>query len=198
MRSAESDKFMKRHNYLRSILIVSAIFVFAIGVMAQETPVNEQNAQRPAANKPPDIRTAALRQLGLSPEQAQQIRKLNMERKPLMDNAQRRLREANRALDEVIYADNASDADVHARLKDFQLAQAEVARIRFTNELAVRRILTPDQLFRFRRMRQRFEEARENAENRNPAGRQVPDNAVRPVQRPVQNLLKQNLKRPRF
>ena len=37
------------------------------------------------------------------------------------------------------------------------------------NELAVRRILTPDQLFRFRDLRQRFEQAaRENFQNRRP------------------------------
>lgn len=34
------------------------------------------------------------------------------------------------------------------------------------NELGVRRILTPDQLARFRELRQRFEQARRNLENR--------------------------------
>src|SRR6185437_14226405 len=43
-----------------------------------------------------------------------------------------------------------------ARLNELQQAQAEVARIRFTNELAIRKILTPEQLGRFRDLRREF------------------------------------------
>jgi len=201
MRSDQSEKFMKGINYLRSILILSVVLVFAVAVIAQDDKTSQgQDAQRPAADKPPDIRTAALRQLGLSREQLQQIKKLNVERKPLMDAAQKRLRETNRALDESIYADGASDADVQARLKEFQAAQAEVAKIRFTNELAVRRILTSDQLVRFREMRQRFERARENIENRTPPERVIPGDRLKTLRNSpaVQRFVKQNLKKPRF
>jgi Spy/CpxP family protein refolding chaperone len=73
-----------------------------------------------------------------------------------MEAALNRLREANLALDAAIYADSVDEEVFEARLKDQQLAQAEVARLRFTSELAVRKILTPDQLTRFRDLRQRF------------------------------------------
>jgi Spy/CpxP family protein refolding chaperone len=77
-----------------------------------------------------------------------------------MDAAARRLREANRSLDEAIYSDDVNEADFQARLKEFQAAQAEIARLRFESELGVRKILSPEQLFRFREIRRRFAERR--------------------------------------
>ncbi len=136
--------------------------LFAVPILAQDEPVSEP--QRPAANQDP--RANMLRQLGLNREQIQRLQRINRERKPLMDAAQAKLRTANQTLDAAIYADEVSETDVQAKLKDVQLAQAEVFWIRFTNELAIRRLLTPEQLVRFRNMRQRFERAREEAENR--------------------------------
>lgn len=188
------------------LLLLASTLIFVTSVVGQETKPAEVQSQemRPAANQPQDIRANVLRQLGLSREQIQQIRRMNIERKPLMDAAQERFREANRALDEAIYADQVNEADVQSRLRDVQLAQAEVARIRFMNELAVRRILTPDQLIRFRELRQRFEQARENFQNRRPmdgerpANRPVPANNMKPsdTQRPVQQLVRPNGRRP--
>ena len=136
--------------------------LFALPILAQDEPVSEP--QRPVVNQDP--RANMLRQLGLNRDQIQRLQRINRERKPLMDTAQEKLRNANRVLDEAIYADEVSETDVQAKLKDVQLAQAEVFRIRFTNELAIRRLLTPEQLVRFRNMRQRFERARQEAEDR--------------------------------
>ena len=179
--SEAADKFMKRPYQFRSILISLAITMFSIAVTAQDkgSVAQPTEPQRSSANNPQDTRNAALRQLGLSNVQVQRIRRLNQERKPLMDDAQRRLRTANRSLDDIIYADVANDADIQARLKEFQLAQAEVAKIRVMNELAVRRILTPEQLVRFRRLRSRFEQNRDRAETRIPDTRQIPVNNLR-------------------
>lgn len=157
---------MKTINYFRTATLAVFVFVFAALANAQETKPVETQPQD-GQNPVQDVRNNALRQLGLSREQVQQIRRMNMERKPLMDAAQLRFREANRSLDEAIYADQVNDGDVQTRLKELQLAQADVARIRFMNELSVRKILTPDQLTRFRELRQRFEQVRENVERRN-------------------------------
>jgi Spy/CpxP family protein refolding chaperone len=121
-----------------------------------------QNNLRPADDRPPfeqrgEIkRPNLLRILGLSPVQMQEVRRINQARKPQMDAAQIRLRDANRALDEAIYADNFDAAAFDARLKDVQAAHAEVARLRFTSEMNIRKILTPDQLARFRELRRQF------------------------------------------
>ncbi len=155
---------MKANIHTRIFLFITALSLFVAAAWAQDTKPPE--TQPP--NQPKDVKTNVLRQLGLSQEQVQQIRRVNMARKPLMDEAQKRSREANRLLDEAIYADTINESDVQARLKEAQLAQAEVAKIRFMNEVAVRRILTPEQLIRFRELRQHFEQMRENLETRRP------------------------------
>ena len=149
--------------------------LFALPILAQDEPVSEP--QRPVVNQDP--RANMLRQLGLNREQIQRLQRINRERKPIMDTAQEKLRNANQALDSAIYADEVSETDVQAKLKDVQAAQAEVFRIRFTNELAIRRLLTPEQLVRFRNMRQRFERARQETENRRTV---VRDNLPRNMQ----------------
>lgn len=165
--------------HIRLLVVGLLALASCVGVIAQddrpEGPPPEE-MQRPPGPPPQDDRGDVLRELGLSQEQVQQIRRLNAERRPLMQEAQRRMREANRALDEAIYADEINEATVQARLKDVHAAQGEVARIRFMNEFAVRKILTPEQLVRFRELRAQFEERRQNFERRR---------RERPMQRPM-------------
>jgi Spy/CpxP family protein refolding chaperone len=85
-----------------------------------------------------------------------EVRRVNQSRKAQMDAAQGRLRDANQALDEAIYADNFDQAAFDSRLKEVQAAQADLVRLRFTNEMNIRKILTPDQLARFRELRRQF------------------------------------------
>jgi Spy/CpxP family protein refolding chaperone len=147
----------KMNKLLSPKLVLLAIFGLAgsVSIFAQDNPPPDnsrpQNEVGPKAKRP-DL----LRSLGLSPEQMQQVRKMNQARKPLMDAAMVRVRNANRALDEVIYADNLDEAAFQANLKEVQLAQAEAAKLRYLNELGIRKILTPEQLARFRELRQRF------------------------------------------
>jgi len=112
-----------------------------------------QDVKPEPSASPAQGRGDLLKQLGLSSEQMAQIRQLNQQRKPAMEEAQLRVREANKALDAAIYADTVDEALVAARLEDLQKAQGEVSRIRFNNELSIRRILTAEQLGRFREMR---------------------------------------------
>lgn len=147
---------MRLPKYFPLILLVTVAFcTVSLAQETDEQPANTVNQ--------PDFRATALRQLGLTREQLQRIRRLNQERKPRVDAAQMRFRRANRALDEAIYSDTATDTEIEERLKEFQLAQADLAKLRFMGELGVRRVLTPEQLTRFRNLRQRFEQARTNA-----------------------------------
>lgn len=125
---------------------------------AQDSPppdAQRQQLDAPQNGKRPNL----FRELGLTREQMQQIRRINMARKPQMEEATRRLREANRNLDTAIYSDTVDETDVQTRLKEFQLAQAEVAKLRFISELAVRKILSAEQLVKFRELRRKFAEA---------------------------------------
>ena len=139
------------------LLLAGSAFAQNGKVSAQPSPQSEQQ----------DRRGSLLREIGLSPDQMLQLRKLNMERRPLVEAAQRRLREANRLLDDAIYADDLNENEIQSRLQEAQHAQAELFRIRSTSELAIRRILTPDQLVRFRDLRKLMEDrARQNMEVR--------------------------------
>ncbi len=193
---------MENRTIFKSYLLTAILLVFTAFVSGQET-TDAKNVEMtrpvatPGVNQPLDIRQNVLMQLGLSREQVQQIRRLNQERKPLMDEAQRRFREANIALDLAIYSDQASDTEVEARLKDVQLAQAEVAKLRFANEYAVRKILTPEQLVRFRELRRRFEEIRREMENGRPLDRKgAADQPVQNNDRPLRRFLKRNQQKP--
>lgn len=155
------------------------MFLLAGPTMAQTepTPGDVSSAQRRMAA---DGRPNLLRELGLSHEQVQAIRRMNQARRPLMEDATRRLREANRALDMAIYADNLNQDDVDARLKELQSAQAEVAKLRFQGELELRKVLTPEQLSKFRVLREQFGRRREMRQNRR---RGIP-----PAQRPLNRI----------
>lgn len=168
-------------------LLSPKLFLFIVFLLAGLCPVLAQDNPPPDGSRPPMGRGGPGRQgkrpdllmiLGLSPEQMQQIKRMNQQRKPLLDAAMVRVRNANRALDEAIYADNFDEATFQASLKELQLAQAEAAKLRFQNELGVRKILTPDQLARFRQIRQQYAPPQD--------GRQPPPgdkNTMQPPQR---------------
>ena len=139
---------------LRKVLSPLAL-ILTLGALAL---AQDQQPQNPPPN---DERPNILAQLGLSQDQIQRFRKANAEHRPLMEAAQKRLREANRELDMAIYADTVSEEDFQAKLRAFQEAQGEVTRLRFQNELSIRNVLTPDQLVRFREIRRRFAGARD-------------------------------------
>lgn len=167
-----------KHLSPRYVLLSVSIFLLSTVSIAfgqDGPPPDGPPPQRPISG---EDRPNLLRELGLSPDQIQQIRKMNQSRKPIMEEAAKRLRDANHALDMAIYNDTLNEEDFAARLRDFQLAQADVAKLRFQNELGVRKILTPDQLIRFRSLRDRFARARENFQDR-----QMPPPAERPLQK---------------
>ena len=163
---------MKIFKLIFTAAVPALLLFFAAAGFAQDAKTPDTpDAQHHDMQRPHDRRANFLHKLGLSPEQIEQIRQINLERRPLFNDAQERLREANRALDAAIYAEQVNENDFETKLKDVESAQAEVARIRFTNELAVRRVLTPEQLARFREMRQRFEQERRDGGGRRGSAR---------------------------
>jgi Spy/CpxP family protein refolding chaperone len=182
---------------MKKLLIYSLLLAALIGLMAmsafgQDGPPPDDrkmgpppDGQGPPPNERQGDRGQLLRELGLSQDQFQQIRRMNQERKPLMEAAHRRLDEANRALDQAIYADTLNEQDIEAKVKEAQAAQADMVRLRFMNELQVRKILTPEQLVKFRDLREKFERMRENFKERN--------DDRRPNMPPMNN---QNLRQP--
>lgn len=171
----------------RLFSLITMLFVFGLACVEtraqEEMPPEEQRPPLERRQRRPNL----LQELNLSREQIQQIRRINQARKPLMQEAQQRFREANRALDMAIYADSPSEADVQARMKDVQAAQAEIIKIRTQSEFAIRQVLTPEQLVKFRELRERFMRRMENRQNQP----NQPEDA--PSQREINNPNRQNL-----
>lgn len=112
-------------------------------------------------NQPPNDgqrRPNLLRELDLTREQIQQIREINQTNRQELRAAQQKIGDARRNLDQAIYAEKADDADVQIKLREFQDAQADAARLRANIEFQIRKVLTPEQLVRFRELRQNFEQ----------------------------------------
>lgn len=144
------------------IIFVSLILMISFSVA---------NAQGEPDNPPPDKfnppnRPNLLRELGLTPQQVQQMRFINRENREKMREAQFRRVETLKNLDQAIYADQVDEQLVKTRLRELVEAQAEIARIMTMTELAIRKVLTPEQLVRFRELRQRFAERRQNRQAR--------------------------------
>jgi Spy/CpxP family protein refolding chaperone len=157
-------KILKLKNLILVAVLVLLSFANAQAQRLQDRPPKEFRPQQ------------ILRELGLSREQIQQIRGIHEDKRELMQAAQMRLRDANRNLDKAIYADNVNEEEIQTRLKEVQTAQAEVIKLRNMTELAVRKVLTAEQLAKFRELRaqamKRMEEQRMDDENNPPQERE--------------------------
>lgn len=138
---------------LSNILTVFLLIFITNLILAQEKSPLDQNRERP---KPVQqiFRLNALKELELTTEQIEKIRNINRVNRPLIRAAQQRLQRANRALDEAIYSDSLDENLIEQRVKEVQAAQAELLRLRIKTEVELRKVLTPEQLQKFRQLRQ--------------------------------------------
>jgi Spy/CpxP family protein refolding chaperone len=109
----------------------------------QPNPANPQDA--------PDL----LGRLHLSPDQIQRIRLIQRDTKDERAVLTQRLREANRALEESLDAENADESVIDQRMQDVNAAQNAQLRLRIQTELRIRRVLNPDQRAMLRDIRVR-------------------------------------------
>ena len=166
------------------LVFITALFAMSAAAYGQVAPSQDGAPDDQTEGNRPNL----FAELGLTPDQREQIRSINRERRPRMIEARMALGEAQRNLDMAIYADVVNESDVRARLKDFQTAEAELARVRFESELSIRKVLTPEQLIRFRDIRRKFaEERRRNGNQRRMNRRRDGNPRMRegPFRRPV-------------
>ena len=164
---------MKNISRIIFAILLTTLAVSAAGAQ-EETPSNPPPQNFNQARRP-----NLLAELDLTKNQIQQIRRINADNKNLRRDAQESFREATRLLDQTIYADNTDETEIQTRLKAVQTAQAEVFKLKAATEYAVRKVLTPEQLVKFREIRQRFMERMENLKPQNN----------RPLSAPNQKLL---------
>jgi Spy/CpxP family protein refolding chaperone len=110
--------------------------------------------------------------LNLTPEQRQKIRAIRAENKEERATIIERVKSSNEALERALDVDNPNEAEVELRLRDLAVAQAASTRMRVLQELKIRRVLTPEQIAKWREIRleaaaQRRREVQERRENGN-------------------------------
>jgi len=156
----------------------SRILITLLAPVLLLTVTSLNHAQEPA---PATGSEDQIEQLRLTPEQRQRIRMIFEENKAERQGTNRRVREANVALDQALDADAVDTNVVEQRLNELTAAQAAQLRMRIETEMKIRRELRPEQLATLRRLRLQIRDVMGGG-GRLPNQRPVRD-ALRPNQR---------------
>jgi Spy/CpxP family protein refolding chaperone len=152
------------------MLLLAAVLLFAVPSSGQDLPASNQDP---------------IQQLRLTPEQRQRIRIIFAENKDDRQMANRRLREANAALDQALDAEHDENV-VDQRINELAAAHAGQTRMRVRMELRIRRELRPEQLAIWRQFRLQLKDfAGAQRQVDQPAGQNL-----RPNRRPNANTLR--------
>ncbi len=111
-----------------------------------------------------------IEQLRLTPDQRQRIRVILEQNKAERQMLNRRVREANVALDQALDVEPIDETLIDQRISDLSTAQAAQLRMRIRTELQIRRELRPEQLATLRRLRLQI---RDVMGNQRPLNRRV-------------------------
>src|SRR5688572_28910521 len=107
-------------------------------------------------------------QLNLTPEQRQRIRILTEQTSEERQLTNRRVREANIALDQALDAESVDENLVEQRINELTAAQAAQTRMRIHRELRIRRLLYPEQLATLKRLRLQLRDVMAPQRQNNP------------------------------
>ena len=94
-----------------------------------------------------------IEQLRLTPDQRQTVRRIVADTRLERQATNRRLREANVALDQALDNEPTDENLIEQRINEVAAAQAAQLRLRIHTEMRIRRILNPEQLATLRRLR---------------------------------------------
>jgi Spy/CpxP family protein refolding chaperone len=124
-----------------AIAISFTVFVVALTAAGQQPPQAQPFAPDP------------IEQLQLTPDQRQSIRQILQDSQDVRQQTNRRLREANVALDQALDAEPIDESLVEQRINELVIAQTAQTRMRIQTEIKIRRILRPEQIATLRRLR---------------------------------------------
>ncbi|HEV2833692.1 MAG TPA: Spy/CpxP family protein refolding chaperone [Pyrinomonadaceae bacterium] len=145
---------------LLSLIVVLTAASFAVG----------QQEQALAADP--------IEQLRLTPDQRQAIRRIVAESQAERQSTNRRVREANVALDLALETEPTDENLIEQRINELAVAQAAQLRMRIHTEMRIRRILRPEQLATLRHLRLQLRDVLSPQRMNNPRVR--PNQGFRP------------------
>jgi Spy/CpxP family protein refolding chaperone len=158
------------------LIVLSSFLLFtaSVSVKAQVADNGPQGEGAQEPGEPLDRPRDLIRELNLTPEQVGRIRAIHEQNKETRQAVQRRLRQAQGALDRAIYFENADENVIEERVRELAMAQAEAMRMRALTELSIRRVLTGEQLNTLRLLRRQArlaerERRQQRLENQPPA-----------------------------
>lgn len=137
-------------------------------------------------------------QLRLTPEQRQRIRMIVEETKAERQMTNRRVREANVALDQALDAEPIDDNLIEQRINELAAAQAAQTRMRIHLEIRIRRELRPEQIATLRRLRLQIRDVMGPQQAPNRLNLRPGREALRPNQRNTAppNFPHRNIRQP--
>jgi Spy/CpxP family protein refolding chaperone len=145
-----------------ALLFSVALLSSAVVAVGQETQSGSQQTQTNQTGLPGD----PIRQLNLTAEQAEKIRAIREQNREERFAVNQRLRQARRAMNDAITADNASEALIEQRARELAEAQVAATRMNAITQLRIRRVLTPEQLTKLRALQQQALILQEQGRNR--------------------------------
>lgn len=144
------------------MLLLAAILLF--------TGAKSSYAQEPGLPA-----TDPIEELRLTPDQRQRVRMIFQESKDERQLTNRRLREANIALEQALDAESPDEKLIDQRINELAVAQAAQTRMRIRMELRIRRELRPEQLAMWRQFRLQLKDfaGAQRPLNEGPAGQNL-------------------------
>jgi Spy/CpxP family protein refolding chaperone len=136
-----------------AMAVMLFLFLLAVSTTTSFAQTGDEAAPGEAAQGNQDANWVTA--LGLTPDQIARIRAIRQQNRLEWQAAKQRMHQAQRALDQAIYSDDASEAIIEQRAGEVAEAQAAEVRLRARTELGIRRVLTPQQLSTFRMIRER-------------------------------------------
>ena len=182
-------KMKKYFAVLTTFFAICSVFLVCNVTLKAQDAATVQTAPTPLPNKEKPRNLLDL--LNLAPEQIQQIRAIQRQNKIPMQDAQKNLREAQKALQDTIYADQTTSDLVEQKIREVAEAQRHVIEFRTRTEFRIRQVLNAEQLAKFKELREKFEQIRQanQAPDKSPLrpAKVNSDNFNRPLQMNRQN-----------
>lgn len=183
-----------RTPFLQIIFFACLAFLVSVLPTAGQNPQSLDLDSTDAPNKTPK-RPVLSRELELTSAQLRQVRELNQEIKPERQAAQRRLKAARESFDAAIYSEQNNEAEIQLRVRELQAARLEILKNRVRYEQSLKRILTAQQLAKFRRLQREYNLPKSSDQNAARQSRSPQNQNLTPRQQRRLNRLENRQKR---
>src|SRR5438094_9085606 len=178
-----------------NLIALTALSLLTISTQSRAQTTTQPNVSEPAQaqQQPAATMQDMIGELGLTAEQIQKWRAINMELRDQQQSANMRLREARRALAEAVESPTSNEELVKQRAKELSDAQAGTTQLQALKEARILQTLTPEQRVKLKEIRQRNQAARRaNIQQRNGRQNGLRNNTNAPLKQNQQRkILKQ-------